>query len=280
MRAGIRAFTAGLAGVIFFLGVPQAPSLAQSAGGGSGAEAPTIRRVQVPPQGYTGPRINIQIEPAAAAPAEAAPTGPGARSAAAPPHAAPWFWAEVSPEMPADPRRFWAALNRIETADEAGMLIVPRLADLAAMAETHGRTLLAETIDTGVSPALALSVMAVESSGRTAAVSSAGAQGLMQLIPDTAARFGVTDAFDPAQNIAGGIAYLDWLLEEFDGDVVLALAGYNAGEGAVVRAGGVPDYPETRGYVPKVLATWMLARSLCMTPPELPSDGCVFTVMQ
>ncbi len=139
---------------------------------------------------------------------------------------------------------------------------------------------MAETIDTGVSPALALSVMAVESSGRTAAVSSAGAQGLMQLIPDTAARFGVTDAFDPAQNIAGGIAYLDWLLEEFDGDVVLALAGYNAGEGAVVRAGGVPDYPETRGYVPKVLATWMLARSLCMTPPELPSDGCVFTVMQ
>ena len=120
---------------------------------------------------------------------------------------------------------------------------------------------------------MALAVMAVESAGRADAVSSAGAQGLMQLIPATAERFGVADPFDPAQNIAGGIAYLDWLLREFDGDPLLALAGYNAGEGAVRRNGGVPPFAETRDYVPKVLATWMMVRSLCRTPPELVSDG-------
>ena len=94
-----------------------------------------------------------------------------------------------------------------------------------------------------------------------------------------AARFGVEDAFDPAQNIAGGVAYLDWLLEEFERDPILALAGYNAGEGAVRNAGGVPDFAETRDYVPRVLATWASARLLCLTPPELVSDGCVFRTM-
>jgi soluble lytic murein transglycosylase-like protein len=118
--------------------------------------------------------------------------------------------------------------------------------------------------------------MAVESAGRADAESHAGAQGLMQLIPATAERFGVGDPFEPSQNIAGGVAYLDWLLREFGGDPLLALAGYNAGEGAVQRNGGVPPYAETRDYVPKVLATWMMARGLCRTPPELVSDGCVF----
>ena len=75
----------------------------------------------------------------------------------------------------------------------------------------------------------------------------------MQLIPATAARFGVTDATDPAQNIKGGVAYLAWLLTHFDRDPILALAGYNAGENAVTKHGGVPPYAETRAYVPKVL---------------------------
>ena len=98
------------------------------------------------------------------------------------------------------------------------------------------------------------------------------------MIPATADRFGVENALDPAQNIQGGVAYLDWLMGEFDGDVVLALAGYNAGEGAVRRSGGVPPFAETRDYVPKVLAAWQVARGLCATVPELPSDGCVFAI--
>lgn len=74
----------------------------------------------------------------------------------------------------------------------------------------------------------------------------------MQLIPATAARFGVRNVFDPADNIRGGMAYLRWLLTHFKGDVTLALAGYNAGEGAVKKYGGVPPYKETRNYVRKI----------------------------
>ena len=121
--------------------------------------------------------------------------------------------------------------------------------------------------------------MSVESSGRVDAVSSAGAQGLMQLMPDTASRFGVIDSTVPKQNIAGGIKYLDWLMGEFANDPILVLAGYNAGEGSVRKHAGVPPFAETRDYVPKVLAAFQVAKGLCKTPPELISDGCVFNLM-
>jgi len=98
----------------------------------------------------------------------------------------------------------------------------------------------------------------------------------MQLMPDTAARFGVADALAPAANIGGGVAYLDWLIGEFGGDVILALAGYNAGEGAVRAHGGVPPFAETRDYVPLVLAAFDVARGLCKTRPELVTDACAF----
>jgi len=89
----------------------------------------------------------------------------------------------------------------------------------------------------------------------------------------------VGDSKDAGQNIAGGVAYLDWLMTEFDRDPVLVLAAYNAGEGAVTANAGVPPYPETRDYVPKVLAAWQVAQGLCLTPPELVSDPCVFKVI-
>lgn len=104
----------------------------------------------------------------------------------------------------------------------------------------------------GVDPALVRAIMHAESAFRPDVVSHKGAQGLMQLIPATAERFGVQDAFDPAQNIDGGVRYLAWLLDRFDGDVRLAAAGYNAGEGAVDRYGGVPPYAETERYVERV----------------------------
>jgi hypothetical protein len=104
----------------------------------------------------------------------------------------------------------------------------------------------------GLDPNLVLAVISVESAFQTVAVSSKSAQGLMQLIPATATRFGVRDAFDPVENIRGGMAYLRWLLRHFKGDVTLALAAYNAGEGAVKRYGGVPPYKETINYVRKI----------------------------
>jgi len=105
----------------------------------------------------------------------------------------------------------------------------------------------------GLDPRLVLALISVESDFDPAAVSTKGAQGLMQLMPATASRFSVQDPFDPKQNLAGGMAYLRWLLAHFGGDLQKALAGYNAGEGAVTRHGGVPPYPETEAYVREVL---------------------------
>jgi soluble lytic murein transglycosylase-like protein len=103
-----------------------------------------------------------------------------------------------------------------------------------------------------VEPELVESVIKVESNFNPHAISSKGAEGLMQLIPSTARRFGVQNSFDPAQNIEGGVRYLKHLLEMFKGDERLALAAYNAGEGAVVKHKGVPPYPETQNYVHQV----------------------------
>jgi len=105
-------------------------------------------------------------------------------------------------------------------------------------------------------PGLIKAVIGVESGGNPWAISRKGALGLMQLVPATAERFGVGNAFDPAQNLEGGARYLRQLLDRFNGDLTKSLAAYNAGEGAVERFGGVPDYPETRAYVQKVTNTY------------------------
>ena len=105
----------------------------------------------------------------------------------------------------------------------------------------------------GLDPELVIAVVAVESGFKPEAVSPKGAQGLMQLMPKTAESLGVADAFDPEQNLDGGVRHLGDLLALYDGDVEWALAAYNAGEGAVHRHHGVPPYRETRAYVRKVL---------------------------
>jgi soluble lytic murein transglycosylase-like protein len=107
-----------------------------------------------------------------------------------------------------------------------------------------------------VDPRLVKSVMLVESNFNPRAVSPKGARGLMQLMPATARRYGVSNSFDPVENIRGGTAYLSDLLEMFAGDVVRALAAYNAGEGAVQRHGGIPPYAETREYVRRAMLVY------------------------
>jgi len=119
----------------------------------------------------------------------------------------------------------------------------------------------------GVRAELVRAVIQTESAYDQRAVSGAGARGLMQLMPDTARRFGVRDAFDARDNILGGVRYLRVLLDLFRGDVALATAAYNAGEGAVARHGGVPPYRETRDYVRKIQALLERATEPLAQPP-------------
>lgn len=108
----------------------------------------------------------------------------------------------------------------------------------------------------GVDAALLRAIVANESGFDPSAASPAGAQGLMQLEPGTAADLGVTNPWDPAQNLAGGTRYFRGLLDRFHGNVRLALAAYNAGPGAIEKYGGLPPYAETRAYVEHVLASY------------------------
>ena len=107
-----------------------------------------------------------------------------------------------------------------------------------------------------VSPALVNAVIETESSYNPRAVSPRGAMGLMQLMPDVARGLGVENPFEPEENIRGGVTLLRRLLDKYHGDQRLALAAYNAGEGAVDRSGGVPDFPETREYVERVISAY------------------------
>lgn len=236
----------------------------------------TFKKVK-PPKPGSGKRIRVQIDTATGA----IQVPPAVQNEAAPP--APsvfeWYWAEVSPKLEdKSVGRLDAAVNHLSKAPSGQEVNAPRMQAMQNIAQTYGTEILKATLGTNVSPALVLAVIAVESAGRKDATSSAGAVGLMQLMPAAAERFGVSDRLNPSANIAGGVAYLDQLMKDFDNDVIFVLAGYNAGENAVRSHGGVPPFNETRAYVPKVLAAWTIARGLCLTPPELVSDGCVFAI--
>ena len=224
-------------------------------------------------------------EPTPEPDAVTAVAGAGTPSAAALAKVAPksssydWFWQTVPTSRGAVADRFPLAMATLSKGPKGTGVAAPRLQHMQGIAAQYGKHILMATIGTEVSPALVLAVIGVESAGRANAVSKAGAQGLMQLIPATASRFGVTDPTDPAQNIKGGVAYLNWLLKEFNRDPLMVLAAYNAGEGAVRANDGVPPYVETRNYVPRVLAAWQVSQGLCLTPPELVTDPCVFKVI-
>jgi len=112
------------------------------------------------------------------------------------------------------------------------------------------------SLASGVPPGLVRAVLMAESAGDPSAISLAGAQGLMQLMPGTAAGCGISDAFDPNQNVQCGAAYLKRMLDRYHGNVTLAVAAYNAGPGAVDHYHGVPPYPETQAYVARVVSAY------------------------
>lgn len=171
-----------------------------------------------------------------------------------------WGWAQASLPGAALPQRPVTVASVVRADPHTGRLVRSLVRSLPANKVETGSAesgQLSKTVDrvaqeTQLSPQLIHSVIGVESNYDPYAVSPKGAFGLMQLIPSTARRFGVSDVFDPADNIRGGARYLKYLLELYKGDNALALAAYNAGEGAVARYGGIPPYAETRSYVTRV----------------------------
>ncbi len=183
-----------------------------------------------------------------------------------------WFWKKV----PA----------HIEEGSRANaMLIVARARSgerSLFLATSHARRIMARwrgEIESAagaarINEALITAVVMVESNGDPNAKSPKGAIGLGQLMPETARRYGVRNARNPRENLRAAATYLSHLMDMFRGDLVLALAAYNSGEGTVLRYRGVPPYPETRAYIPKVLGAFEAAGRLCLQPPRAARRRC------
>jgi len=189
--------------------------------------------------------------------------------------ASAWFWRGVSTRRAAaSPGRWAAVVRHVERARRTGKPVFGSTAKARQIWRRWHRLIARQAHKRNVTAPLLIAVIAVESGGDPRAISPKGAGGLMQLMPDTARRFGVANSLAPAQNLRGGARYLDWLLKRYDEDVVLALAAYNAGESVVERHKGVPPYAETRDYVAKVAGAYSLARRLCAKPPRSPRQRC------
>lgn len=200
---------------------------------------------------------NVEAPAEPGQPAVREPAGPPAPSPLSPP---PEALGPPAPLPAAGAARYRALEETAARVDPLGGL--RRLAgqDSTAAADTLARyeaDLAGASRASAVPPALLLAVVMEESGGNADARSPKGAQGLMQLMPGTAAELGVTDPQDPGQNLQGGASYLGRMLKRYEGRLDLALAAYNAGPGTVDRAGRqVPDYPETRRYVQRVMARY------------------------
>jgi len=159
--------------------------------------------------------------------------------------------------------------NLVDNTPQPPLPILASTIDVLAAEVPPALRNLVDTISTnhGVDPALVRAVIKTESNFNRFAVSDKGALGLMQLIPETGRRYGVRDFFDPQQNVDGGVRYLRFLLEKFNGNLDLSLAAYNAGENVVERLGRIPPIPETTTYVRRVRSFYKQRSAPLLTPP-------------
>jgi len=148
-----------------------------------------------------------------------------------------------------DGRRVIVNETRTQFQTRMSSTLIPVAATLATVIEAHADRV-------GLDPRLVRAVIQVESGYNPQALSNKGAMGLMQLMPDTAKDYAVDDPYDPEQNVRGGTSYLKNLVDHFRGSLGLALAGYNAGPGAVEKYAGIPPYPDTEDYVDRVLGLY------------------------
>src|SRR5438132_14339973 len=162
--------------------------------------------------------------------------------------------------------------NLVDNTPPPQVPVIVEKADVFAQEMPPTLLSLVDTISAnhGVDPALVRAVIKTESNFNRWAVSNKGARGLMQLIPETGARYGVRDFFDPQQNVEGGVQYLKFLLEKFNGNLDLTLAAYNAGENLVERLGRIPPIPETTNYVRKVRANCVKKKTAPVAPVAIP----------
>jgi soluble lytic murein transglycosylase-like protein len=186
--------------------------------------------------------------------------------------ASPWFWSKVPARIEDGSRS--KAMRIVSDARNQGRWLFGTEAQAQRVLTRWRTEIEAAARGARISEALIAAVVMVESGGNRYAKSPAGALGLGQLMPATARRYGVRDAFNPAENLRGSAAYLSDLMKMFRGDLVLALAAYNSGEQTVLQYRGVPPYAETRAYVPKVLAAFDTAGRFCASPPRSARRQC------
>ncbi len=186
-----------------------------------------------------------------------------------------WFWTEAMPTAASDRDGVAPGLVRhIDDRRARGLPVWGQIKTGETIYKRFKEAIDAASEETGVSRAVLAAVITIESAGVATVTSPKGAMGLMQLMPATAERFGVKRGYDPFENISGGARYLAELLKLHNGDFVLALASYNAGEGAVDKYSGVPPYNETRDYVAKFFSIYAGAKTMCKNEPVDPALNC------
>jgi len=235
----------------------------------------TFKRIK-PTANTGGKRITIQILPdTTPAPDQDAPT------AQPPPNMQNWFWAKIAPGMTeSGPGRFTKAVEVIRTASQVSNDFTPSLQVLHGLAARYGKDILLATLGSDLSPAFVLALISVEPEGEAPNRSGDGADKAVHLSANQFQSLPSPGAESNSAILTATVNYMQTLMDKYDRDPILALAAYHSGAEQIAAYQGVPPTAGVRTYVPRVIATWQVARTLCKTPPELFSDGCVFDVKE